>query len=335
MILLPDLLVKLIGLLISLISPWLTLASVQLIDEYPLYTMRYYGDYERNIALIEATRDRFAAQTPAPEALPSPAWGCSLFAAFADPASAIYGRNFDWVYSPALLLFTDPPDGYASVSMVDMAYLGFATLEPPRNIGELPLADRAGLIRAPFLPFDGLNEHGLAIGMAAVDGTSMPYDSDRETRGSLEIIREVLDHARTVDEAVSIFEQYNIDMRGGPPVHYLIADATGRSVLIEFWDSQMVVQPNVQPWDMATNFIRSAARRPPEAMCGRYRTISQSLSEHTGRITPDGAMKLLTSVSQGDMTQWSIVYSMGTGEIRVAMHSQYDQVHTLYLPLAD
>ena len=35
----------------------------------------------------------------------------------------VYGRNFDWQYSPALLLFTNPPDGYASVSMVDIEYL--------------------------------------------------------------------------------------------------------------------------------------------------------------------------------------------------------------------
>jgi hypothetical protein len=334
MIVLPDLLAKLIGLLVSLINPVLTLASVELIDDYPLYTMRYYGDYDRNIALIETIDDRLTAQTLAPEVSPAPAWGCSLFVAFADPASAVYGRNFDWDYSPAVLLFTDPPDGYASVSMVDIAYLGFATPATAQNIGEMSLAERARLIYAPFLPFDGMNEHGLAIGMAAVDGTPMPYDPARETRGSLEIMREVLDHARTVDEAVTIFEQYNIDMRGGPPIHYLIADATGQSVLIEFWESQMVVQPNAQPWDMATNFIRSAATRPPENMCGRYRFISRNLSEHTGQIAPDDAMTLLTGVSQG-MTQWSIVYGMGTGEIRVAMHRQYDQVHTLRLPLAE
>jgi Flp pilus assembly protein TadD len=31
-----------------------------------------------------------------------------------------YGRNFDWDFSPALLLFTNPPDGYASVSRGDL-----------------------------------------------------------------------------------------------------------------------------------------------------------------------------------------------------------------------
>ena len=36
----------------------------------------------------------------------------------------LLGRNFDWYEHPALILFTDPPDGYASVSMVDISYLG-------------------------------------------------------------------------------------------------------------------------------------------------------------------------------------------------------------------
>jgi hypothetical protein len=327
---LPDLLVKLIHLFLTLISPALTLASVRQIDDYPLYTMRYYGGYEQNIAIVEAVSAQSLA-LPTSEA--RSAWGCSLFAAFADPVSALYGRNFDWQYSPAVLLYTDPPDGYASVSMVDIAYLGFSTPRTAQNLTDLPLTERAALIYAPLLPFDGMNEYGLAIGMAAVSGSPMPYDPGRETVGSLEIIREVLDHARTVDEAVAQFEQYNIDMGGGPPIHYLIADAAGRSVLIEFWDGQMIVQPNAQAWDMATNFIRATARAP-ESMCWRYRTIGERLGEHTGQITPDEALSLLHDVSQ-NMTQWSIVYGMATGEIRVAMHRRYDDVHTLFFPLAE
>ena len=52
-------------------------------------------------------------------------WTCSLFAALGDDQEFKFGRNFDWEYSPGLLLFTNPLDGYASVSMVDIAYLGF------------------------------------------------------------------------------------------------------------------------------------------------------------------------------------------------------------------
>jgi hypothetical protein len=321
---LPDVLIRLIHLL-------LTLASVQQIDDYPLYTMRYYGDYSQDIAVIEALSAQTFALPATAEA--SPAWGCSLFAAFADPANALYARNFDWNFSPAMLLYADPPDGYASVSMVDIAYLGFSSPTAARSITDLPLTERAALIYAPLWPFDGMNEHGLVIGMAAVPDAGMPNDPARETLGSLGIMREVLDHARTVDEAVAIFQQYNIDMEGGPTLHYLIADATGRSVLIEFAGGEMIVQPNAQSWDMATNFIRATARRAPESMCWRYHTISTQMSESGGQLSPEDALDLLSRVAQPN-TQRSIVYNMATGEIRVAMHGDYDHTHTLYFSLA-
>jgi hypothetical protein len=328
---LPDVLVRWLHLFLSLVSPALTLASVQQIDDYPLYTMRYYGDYAQNIAIVEA----LSAQTFAlPTADARPAWGCSLFTAFADSENALYGRNFDWRFSPAVLLYADPPDGYASVSMVDIAYLGFASPTAARSITDLPLTDRAGLIYAPLWPFDGMNEYGLVIGMAAVSDTAMPYDPAHATIGSLGIMRAVLDHARTVDEAVAIFQQYNIDMEGGPTLHYLIADATGQSVLIEFADGALIVQPNAQRWDMATNFVRATAPRVPESMCWRYRTISAQMSESAGRLTPEDALGLLSRVAQSN-TQWSIVYGMASGEIRVAMHGDYTHAHTLYFSLAE
>jgi hypothetical protein len=328
---LPDVLVRLFHLFLTLVSPALTLASVQQIDDYPLYTMRYYGDYEQNIAIVES----LSAQTFAlPSADARPAWGCSLFTAFTDPENALYGRNFDWRFSPGVLLYTDPPDGYASVAMVDIAYLGFANAAAARSITDLPLIDRAGLIYAPQWPFDGMNEYGLVIGMAAVSDTPLPTDPTRATIGSLGIMREVLDHARTVDEAVALFQQYNIDMEGGPTLHYLIADATGRSVLVEFADGDLIVRPNAQSWDMATNFVRATAPRAPESMCWRYRTISTQMSESAGRLTLEDALGLLERVAQSN-TQWSIVYGMATGEIRVAMHRGYGHAHTLYFSLAE
>ncbi|MFC7614567.1 hypothetical protein ACFQV2_14570 [Actinokineospora soli] len=51
-------------------------------------------------------------------------FGCSLFAARGNPADPLFGRNFDFDHQPALLLFTDAPDSHASVSMVDVSYLG-------------------------------------------------------------------------------------------------------------------------------------------------------------------------------------------------------------------
>ena len=294
-----------------------TLSSLEQVDDYPLYTMHYYGAYDQ----------RVSSTTVSP-----PTWACSLFAALGDADNMLYGRNFDWEYSPAVLLFTDPPDGYASVSMVDIAYLGFG--EPDAStLTALPLIERRALLDAPRMPFDGMNEHGLVVGMAAVPPGQMQPDPNKETTGSLRVIRKMLDHARDVDEAVAILQSYNIDMGGGPPLHYLIADSSGRSVLVEFYQGEMVVIPNETSWHLATNFLRASAGESAEGRCDRYDKINQRLAETEGQIATQDALDLLAEVSSQELTQWSIVYGMSTGDINVAMGRQYDNVHTLHLGL--
>jgi uncharacterized protein YceK len=295
-----------------------TLSSLAQVDNYPLYVMHYQGSYrERPSASI--------MDNP-------PAWACSLFAALGNPDDRLYGRNFDWDFSPALLLFADPPDGYASVSMVDIAYLGFGGSKA-HGLADLPLGGRKALLDAPFLPFDGMNEHGLAVGMAAVPAGGMRPDPNKETIGSLGVIREMLDRARNVAEALTILQSYNVEMEGGPPIHYLIADPSGRSLLIEFYQGEMVVTPNEAAWHQATNFLRAASGDTPEGQCWRYDKIQQHLAASQGRLTAQEATDLLAGVAQ-PATQWSIVYGMSSGDVQVTMGRQYEALHTFHLDLS-
>ena len=194
----------------------------------------------------------------------------------------------------------------------------------------LPLVERLALLGAPFLPFDGMNEHGLVVGMAAVPPGDVPADPDKETVGSLGVIREILDHARNVDEAVNILRRHNIDFSGGPALHYLVADPSGHALLVEFYNGETFVIPNQAPYHLATNFLWAAAGDSAEGQCWRYDTLDERLTQAAGRMTPRDAMGLLESVSQ-DGTQWSIVYGISTGEIRVTMGRKYDAPHTLQL----
>jgi hypothetical protein len=300
-----------------------TLMSLKQVDDYPLYTMTYYADYD--IAALEQILLPVNSQLN-----PAESWACSLFAALADPASRLYGRNFDWEFSPALLLYTDPPDGYASVAMVDIAYLGFAG-DRSANLTEKPLDELAGLLAAPYLPFDGFNEAGLAIGMAAVSPGNVPADPDKATLGSLRIIRAVLDGAATVEQALEILQSYNIDFEGGPSIHYLVADAQGRAALLEHQGGEIHILFNEQPWHQATNFLNSAFESQ-DGQCWRYDTISAQMETTQGMLTPASAMNLLQNVSQGS-TQWSVIYGISTGEIHVALGGDYQSAHIFQLDM--
>ena len=302
-----------------------TLSSLEKVDDYPLYTMRYFGGYDQRLSL-DTLQESVIADLPKPSLI---AWACSLFAALGDAENMLFGRNFDWEYSPAVLLFTNPPGGYASVSMVDIAFLGFGETQAG-NLIDLPLDERLALLDAPFLPFDGMNEHGLTVGMAAVPPGHMQINPDKATIGSLMVIRKMLDQARDLDEAVAIVGSYNIDMRGGPPIHYLIADRSGRSVLVEFYQGEMVVISNEVAWHQATNFLRSSSVGSAEGICWRYDAIHQWMNNSAGQVTLLEAIDLLKAVSQ-EGTQWSIVYGINAGDVHVVMGQQYQTVHSFQL----
>ena len=100
-----------------------TLASLRQMDDHPLYSMRYYGDYGFQDFLQKGIRAPTSWQRSDRQA--RAAWACTCFAALNPDGDLLFGRNFDWTHRATLLLFTDPPDGYASVSMVDIHYLGY------------------------------------------------------------------------------------------------------------------------------------------------------------------------------------------------------------------
>lgn len=290
------------------------LDSLRQLDDHPLWTMEYRDGYNRLTSLVQPP-------TPTP-------FSCSLFVANGDSANPVFARNFDWDHNPALLLFTYPPDAYASVSMVDISYLGVRSAE------ELGTADgRRRLMDAPLLPFDGMNEKGLTIGLAAVPEARPEYRADRPTVGGVRIIRLVLDLASTVDEAVAVVNRHNIDFAGGPPLHYLVADASGRSAVLEFVDGKLVAQPTEGAWQAAVNFTLTGSDAAARRTDSRYRTASEALDNAAGALPWRQAMDLLGRVAQGH-TQWSVVYGLKTGEVHLSTDRRFGTVHELRLPMS-
>lgn len=292
-----------------------TLKSLKKVNNHPLYVMTYYGDYGFDDYLkVGYNRQSFNNKDLED-------WACSCFAGLNKEGDMIFGRNFDWYYSPKLLLFTNPPNGYASVSMVDIRYLGFNKDEDIANGSPEALEN---LLEAPYLPFDGMNEYGLTIGEMTATGSKTSKDPDKVTLGPNTCIRLVLDYAKNVEEAVSLLEQYNIDFPPAPPLHYQISDVEGNSAVIEFVDGEMKVIRNTKPWQASTNFLIYNSDEN-SIFCSRYNKAMNVLEEKNGKITDIEAMELLEDISQGS-TQWSIVYNMTTGDIKVAMGREYSDI---------
>ncbi|HEX3045629.1 MAG TPA: C45 family peptidase [Bacillota bacterium] len=272
-----------------------------------LYTMTYYGGYGFGDYLKKGMDPN-----QNPTFIHQKEWACSAFSARNEKGNPLLGRNFDFYHRSAMLLFTDPPDGYNSVSLVDMYYLGYG----PPNYTPASYLNRINLLDAPRFPFDGMNECGLAIGMMAIPESQDSINPEKITINQIDAIRMVLDYAKDVEEALSLFKKYNVVFIS-VPIHYLIADAKGHSVVVEFLKGKMEILRSPEPWQVATNF--QIINTPGVAQDYRYITADETLRKSGGVIKEDNAMHLLRMEISQPNTMWSVVYNLTTGDIQVAM----------------
>jgi hypothetical protein len=295
--------------------------TLKQISDHPFYELHYQGDYGFG-DFIKTGRQINANRLPSNE---DPIFSCSCFSALGDPQQYLFGRNFDWYDHSALILFTDSPAGYASVSMVDISYLGY-------DRQHSPLDDLHVLVRAPFLPFDGMNEHGLAVGMMSVDHAEGGVDKEKITLDELELIRLMLDYARDVPEALQLLENFNVDF-GSVPVHYLLADASGNSAVVEYLAGAPVVVKSTQTWQAATNFLITEEKPDgANSSCFRYNHLVNALSGTGGSLNSRDGMNLLKEVSQkGETgTRWSIIYDLTNKRISLTMGRNYITTYSFF-----
>lgn len=297
-----------------------SLRSLTKIDDYPVYTMHFVGPYG-----IPAELAAEGYSAPQPEITNS--WACSLFATLGDADASLFGRNFDWEHSPMLLLHTNPEEGYATVTCVDFAYLIEDAPSVWDSLEAQPLEALYPLLEAPYLPFNGMNEHGLAVGMAAVPSDRYVFDADKPLVGHLQLMRFVLEGARTIEEAVELVQGVSIRDQGGPHIHYLLADREANAVLIEYVDGEVVVHKNLKAWHVATNFTVARVDGTPAGQCSRYDLITRTLEDAGGILSTDRAMDVLQQVSQSN-TQWSIVYDLSNLTIQMALGRDFNTIYT-------
>jgi predicted choloylglycine hydrolase len=310
--------VAVIALIALLYGPVRTMASLEKVDDFPLYVMKYHGEYGFDIFAEFGTEwclYRTIYEKVNPDA-------CTSFVTLNPESEKIFGRNFDWKHKASLLLFTEPPFGYASVSMVDLYYLGFEGMQ------EIPWSKRFILLGAPYATIDGMNECGVAIAQNEVPKRHTPKIPDKPTLLNSQMVRLVLDHAGNVDEAIALILQYNIEF-ANVWAHFHIADSSGNSAVVEYVDGGIAVVRNENPWQVSTNFHLSEVQQKD---CWRYNIANESLTKTNGKLSEDEAMEVLSRAE--NHTVWSVVYNLSTGRVRLAMGADYENIHSFQLKMA-
>ena len=313
-----------------------SLNSIEKLEDHPFYRMTYYGDYGFDEFLeTGATSDKELEQFVTrrlthglPLDLGVADGGCTVFMVRNEHGEVMFCRNYDFPYTPVMQLFTSPDTGFRSVSTIELDFLGYSKEYEPSGINK----DSVYALATPFMPWDGMNEKGVAIALLAVPEAHGPNDDGKVTLGTTTMIRLVLDKASTVKEAVELMKQYNIYFSAGVCCHYLIADASGDSVLVEFWDGELQTITTQENFQVASNFIAYNDLNIGEGFneFERYETAMNRIAENGNMLTEQQAIALLAEVgiryNGEDKLQWSVVYNLTNRTGKIFLHRDTDNI---------
>ena len=323
-----------------------TLFSFKEINDQPFYEMTYHADYDLDGFLKSgaATVDELVdfVTKKILKGIPfevNPDGACSTFIATTPEDDNLFGRNFDYVPSVGLIVRTQPKNGYESISVVNLNHLGLSKENmPTKNI-----LNRVITLAAPYAPLDGMNEKGLAIGVLVIKDGVVHQDTGKVPITTTSAIRMVLDKAATVDEAIKLLEQYDMNSSGETGYHFQIADANGDTAIVEYIDNEMHVLTKEEGHIAATNFVLYNDMNTGTGQ-DRYDAIMKKQKETNGIMTEQDAIDLLLSIpSQGTReseeisggiptdTQWSCVYNLDDLTLQICTNRDTDRIYNYSL----
>ena len=307
------------------------------LDDSGTYSLYYY-DYTRDYEFDEFLRQGGASDTaelvsyclevfPDMELnLSALGYGCSSYCAADSDGEVYFGRNFDMDASHTgayMVVHTTPKGGYESYSTVNLGFLGIRDPEDPVD------DDTSALLLAPYIPLDGINSEGVAICVLQLNTAPISAEGGRVSMTPTTIIRNVLDNAADLDEALEIFEDANFYTEGYA-YHFMIADAKGNCAVIEYVDNEMVVVcMDDEPLACANVHISEAGREFYRVYDNNEsdRRVEAILGGLTEDLDADSAMEALSKARVGS-TRWSIIYELTDCELHMTVNRNGKEVYS-------
>ena len=286
-----------------------------------LYSMEYKGDYGFDEFLAGGGADSDSAVADylvsflshgfykIESEVQTGEFGCSTVCTKDENGIVFFGRNYDWEECRAIIVHTVPDNGYESISTSCLDFLGFDENYAPDG----SMMERMQTLAAIYVPLDGMNEKGLMVAdLMAGDNEATHQQTDKVDLTTTTAIRLLLDKAATVDEAIALLSQYDMNSSIGSAHHLSIADATGKSVVVEYVNGEMLV---TETKVVTNHYLADCEKQGVGSEQSHLRF--DTLAAHTGPLDGMGVCDLLESVAQKnypqsadsyEKTMWSIVY---------------------------
>lgn len=296
-------------------------------DGYNLYTITVKYDYSIDDVIHSGYTDTQGfVDAVIKESLPLlpvsikvPSYGCSAFRTMTNDGNILMGRNYDFkLDTSALMVLCEPQDGYKSISFCALNNVG-------ADQADSGIAKKMACLTAPFIANDGINEKGVSIAVLTLPSDPTMHDTGKPKLATSLLIRLVLDRAASTDEALELISQYDILSSNGRDYHFIISDATGNSVAVEFDCDSEGREMVVTPTQAITNFyVMYADKVDPELDNGkygkgaakvRYTAMLDVLKANEGSIDRNVAWEALRAAAQDpnpeditSNTQWSVIF---------------------------
>jgi len=252
---------------------------------------------------------------------------CSVFSTITE-TGVVIGRNWDNQNVGSIIVnYYRPDNGYASISFSRAIDMGFPLNVSLTKMAKSPFGKK--LLVAPFYVYDGMNEQGLCAMITGINSTTVTPKDGKESIFISYIIRKVLDHTKTVDEAIELvdgiapFDITPTEING----HILISDASGKSVILEYIDNEWKKIYTDKKWQLMTNkVIYNVKDSTLREKCWRYKSMSSTFDKSKGTITWQQGIQILKDVSQ-EGTTWSVVYLPNSKELYFSVYQCWDKIY--------
>ncbi len=306
--------------------------SIKKQDEY-IYSMTYKNDYFFDEYLKQGAKTDSELKdfiiTKLLHGLPIdfklPDYGCSSFIATTENEEQTFARNLDIEFAPIMVVKTEPSNAYKSISMVNLSALGFNLNYQPTS-----LMNKLLCLATPYIPFDGMNEKGVAICVNMVNGNNICQDTDKIDITTTTLIRLVLDYADNTRKAIDLIKQYDLYDSTGGPYHFLISDKSGDSVVIEYYNNEIQVIENQK---ILTNHALNEFEETSSTFnktFERYNTIKETIDSNNGTLTIEQSQSLLSEVAlswDNGGALYSVIYNLNKLELQFAFMNQTKKIY--------
>ena len=256
-----------------------------------------------------------ASRLLADAAVNGSSFGCSTLTVSSPDGHQLFGRNFDWQTCNALVVTSKPSQGYSSISTVNLGFISQAG----GSLNQMLEQNDIRVLAALYAPLDGMNEKGLAVSVNMIqDSASINQNTEKSDLTTTTAVRLLLNKAASVDEALDLLRQYDLHASMGMMIHFALADTTGKGVVVEYINNEMVVTET----PVVTNFYLAEGSKHgigTQQSHERYNILTRALADQP-TMTMENVRDALDSVSKDNFgefesTEWSIVMNQETKEL--------------------